>query len=476
MITRRTMLKAGIGAALPALAAPRAWSGPPPNIVLILADDLGYGDVGTFGSPNIRTPRIDALAAEGLKLTCMYAEPFCGPARAAMMTGCYPIRVAEPGNTKSRHTVLHDREITLAEVLRPAGYTSAMIGKWGLGGHSNNRWKTELLPPSQGFDVHFGTPASNDWPEDIVLLRDGRMIEKAPDQAALPKRYADETIEFIRSSADKPFFVYFCPNMPHVALDASAEFRGGSPRGLYGDTIEELDFHVGRIVDEVARLGLADNTYVVFTSDNGPWIVKREDGGSAGPFRSGKASAWEGGFRVPCVIWAPGRIAPGRTSSEIMGLQDFFPTFAALANAAIPSDRVIDGLDSSGFINGDSERSPRNDFAYFLWTHLQAVRQGRWKLHLPRPRDPDWVAPLTPSDHVDPEDAAAIESPMLFDLMSDFGERYDLSREHPDIVANLLGFAESVRADMGDYDRLGRNVRLFDPLDKRPDAPMRVPY
>jgi len=438
-----------------------------------LADDLGYGDIGSYGSPNIRTPRIDAMAAEGLKLTSLYAEPFCGPARAALMTGSYPIRIAEPGNTKSRHTVLHDQEITLAEVLKSAGYKTAMIGKWGLAGHSNNRWRPELMPLEQGFDYHFGTPASNDFPEDVVLLRDEQIIEQPPDLGTMTGRYADETIQFINEQHDSPFFVYFCPNMPHVALAASDEFSGMSRRGLYGDVIEELDHHVGRVIDEVTRLGLHKNTYVVFTSDNGPWIVKRAEGGSSGPFRSGKMSLWEGGVRVPAIIWAPGHIVPGRVSSEMAALQDIFTTFATMAGASLPSDRVIDGLDLSAFIRGESSTSPREEFAYFLWTHLQAVRKGRWKLHLPRPKDPEWVAPLTPSTHLDPEDAIAVQKPLLYDLYTDYRERYDVADEQPAVVAELLSFAEEVRADMGDYNRLGRNTRLFDPFEERPTAPQR---
>jgi arylsulfatase A-like enzyme len=473
MLTRRTLLQAG-AATLASGVTQGAASSRPPNLILICADDLGYGDLGAFGSPDIRTPRLDGLVREGLKLTCLYAEPFCGPARAALMTGCYPIRVAEPGNTKSRHTVLHRDEVTLAEVLKPAGYSCAMIGKWGLGGHSNNRYKVDLLPNAQGFDMHFGTPASNDYVADTVLLRDGVVIEKPAAQDTLTTRYADETIRFMQRHRSKPFFVYLCPNMPHVALAASAPFRGRSERGLYGDTVEELDFNVGRVIDEVKRLGLEQNTYVVFTSDNGPWIKKREEGGSAGPFRSGKMSLWEGGVRVPGIVWAPGHIAGGRSSSQMVALQDFFTTFATLAGAPVPQDRVLDGLDASAFLLGKTETSPREHFAYYLWTHLQAVRQGRWKLHLPRPKDPDWLRPLVPSEHIDPEDAGPISEPLLFDLASDYRERRNVAADHPDLVNELLAAAERVREDLGDHDQLGRNVRFFDPISTRPTAPIRA--
>jgi arylsulfatase len=471
MLTRRTLLQAG--AATLASGVARSASGSrPPNFILICADDLGYGDLGAFGSPNIRTPRIDALVREGLKLTCVYAEPFCGPARAALMTGCYPLRVAEPGNKKFRHTTLHRQEVTLAEVLKPAGYACAMIGKWGLGGHSNNRYDVNLLPNAQGFDMHFGTPASNDFVADTVLLRDGVVIEKPAAQDTLTKRYTDETIRFMNTHRKGPFFIYLCPNMPHVALAASADFRGRSPRGLFGDVVEELDFNVGRVIDEVRRLGLERNTYVVFTSDNGPWIKQREEGGSAGPFRAGKTSSWEGAMRVPGVVWAPGRIAAGRSSSQMVALQDFLPTFAALAGATLPDDRIIDGIDLDAFLHGRSETSPREDFAYYLWTHLQAVRQGQWKLHLPRPADPEWLRPLVPSEHNEPEDSGPIAEPLLFDLASDYRERYNVAANHPEIVARLLEAAERVREDLGDYNRVGRNVRFFDPMTTRPAAPI----
>lgn len=471
MLTRRTLLQAG-AATLASGVARGASSSRPPNFILICADDLGYGDLGAFGSPNIRTPRIDALVREGLKLTCVYAQPFCGPARAALMTGCYPMRVAEPGNKKFRHTTLHRREVTLAEVLKPAGYQCAMIGKWGLGGHSNNRYDVNLLPHAQGFDLHFGTPASNDFLADTVLLRDGAVVEKPAAQDTLTRRYADETIRFMKTHRKRPFFVYLCPNMPHVALAASADFRGRSPRGLFGDAVEELDFNVGRVVDEVRRLGLERNTYVVFTSDNGPWIKQREEGGSAGPFRAGKNSAWEGGMRVPGVVWAPGRIRAGRSSSQMVALQDFLPTFAALAGAVVPDDRIIDGINLGEFLHGQSEISPRENFAYYLWTHLQAVRQGQWKLHLPRPADPEWLRPLVPSEHNDPEDSGPIAEPLLFDVASDFRERRNVADKHPEIVARLLDAAERVREDLGDHDRLGRNVRFFDPMTTRPAAPI----
>lgn len=479
MINRRDVIGMGLSAAVvaPAIGAPvqRARRNRPPNFVIILADDLGYGDLGCFGSPNIRTPRLDRMATEGTKFTCVYAEPFCGPARAALMTGSYPIQVAEPGNVKNRHTVVHDREITIAEVLRPRGYRSAMIGKWGIGVQSNNNWRRDLQPLRQGFDFFLGTPASNDTPKDVQLIGgDGEVVEAPPKLETLTERYADTAIQFMRDNRDKPFFVYLCPNMPHVALAASDKFRGHSVRGLFGDVVEEIDFHVGRVLDTIRELGLADDTIVFFTSDNGPWVSKGDEGGSPGPFRGGKQSTWEGGFRVPGIAWAPGRVPAARTATDMVGLQDFLPTLAAIAGATPPADRALNGVDLSAYLFGRSERSARQDFGYYLWTHLQAVRKGRWKLHLPRPRDPEWLAPLTPSSSLSPADAAAVLQPMLFDIESDYGEQHNLAAEHPQVLAEMMAFVEETRRRYGDYNRLGADVRFFDPQEARPAAPVRA--
>jgi arylsulfatase A-like enzyme len=476
MATRRNILQAGFATAMATSSQMGHGRSPvtirPPNFIIILADDLGYGDIGCFGSPTIRTPRIDAMAADGAKLTCVYAEPLCGPARAAIMTGSYPIEVAEPGNVKHRHTVLHDREITIAEVLRPRGYRSAMIGKWGIGLQSNNRWKRELQPMRQGFDLFLGTPASNDMPGDVRLLGgDGEILEAPPKLETLTERYTDAAISFMRDNRDRPFFIYLCPNMPHVALAASSAFRGRSARGLFGDVVEELDHHVGRLLDAVRSLGLDEDTVILFTSDNGPWLNKGDEGGSAGPFRGGKQSTWEGGFRVPGVLKAPGRVAAGRTFTGMVGLQDMLPTLAALAGADLPKDRVLSGIDLSAYLFGTATESPRDSFAFYLWTHLQAVRKGQWKLHLPRPEDPKWKAPLTPYESLGPVDAAAIKGPMLFNVDADHAETRNVAADHPDVVAALTAFADETRARFGDYNRVGSAVRFFDPLTSRPAAP-----
>lgn len=444
-----------------------------PNILLICADDLGYGDLGIYGSPNIRTPHLDRLAREGVKLTCAYAEPFCGPARAALMTGCYPARLAEPGNTKSLHPVLHRAEITLAEILRNAGYATAMIGKWDLAGHSNDGFVPELLPGEQGFDTHFGTPTSNDTLQYTVLLRDGAVIEHPVDMSSLTRRYVDEALRIFDRDDGRPRFIYLAPNMPHVMLAASPPFQGRSGRGLYGDAVEELDFHIGRLVNAIRARRSARDTLIWFTSDNGPWLRERADGGSAGPFRSGKASVWEGGMRVPGIVWSAQRRHAQRSLTGMTGLIDVLPTIAGWAGAGVPDDRTIDGTNLGAYLEGEVSESPRAEYRFYLWTSLFAVRCGNWKLHLPRPADPAWLAPLRLSQHLAPEDAAALSRPALFDLARDPHERADLAGRYPDVVASLLAVAEQARSDTGDHDRTGAGVRFFDP-GPRPDAPQRA--
>ena len=480
--TRRGFLRTvGIGGA--AMAGTRwLWGAEAarraPNFVLIFTDDQGYNDVGCFGSPLIRTPRLDAMAREGMRLTSFYAQPICGPSRAALMTGCYPLRVAERANVKNLHPVLHRKEITVAEVLKPRGYATAMIGKWDLAGHSNTGYQRDLLPRHQGFDVHFGTPSSNDSVRGTVLLRDGEVVEKPANQNTLTRRYTDEAIRFIEANQDKPFFVYLAHTMPHTALHASEQFRGKSRRGLYGDVIEEIDWNVGRILDALKKLGLAERTYVVFTSDNGPWLIKNKNrahgsqpadhGGAARPLRSGKASTWEGGQRVPCIAWAPGRVPAGSVCDEVASTLDVLPTFAALAGAPAPTDRILDGHDITPLIHAaPGAVSPTEAYYYYLWTHLQAVRSGKWKLHLARPARPPWCARLA-GRHIHPKDVFEITKPLLYDLAADVGEQHDVADAHPDVVERLLKLAEKARDDVGDYDRIGKGARFFDDGPRRP--------
>ncbi|MDM4015327.1 sulfatase [Roseiconus lacunae] len=451
-----------------------------PNFVIIFTDDQGYQDVGCFGSPDIRTPRLNAMAADGMKFTSFYAQPICGPSRAALMTGCYPMRVAERGHTKQVHPILHEDEITIAEVLKTKGYATACFGKWDLAKHSQSDFFMDLFPTHQGFDYFYGTPTSND--RTANLYRNGELIEPATDMATLTQRYTDEAIAFIKKNQDQPFFVYIPHSMPHTRLDASPKFKGKSRRGLYGDVIEEIDFNVGRILDTLNELNLAENTYVLFTSDNGPWLIKNKDhadghlpgdhGGSAGPLRSGKVSTFEGGVRVPAILWAPGKVPAGTVCDLVATTMDVMPTFAALAGAEMPSDRVIDGEDIRHLFHGEFDKAnPDKAYFYYLRVHLQAVRQGKWKLHLSREKEPIGAAPFGRNTHIAPKDRIGFEEPFLVDLENDLGETMNLAAENPQVVERLLGLAETMRKDLGDYDRVGNNMRFCDPLDVRPTTP-----
>ena len=452
----------------------------PPNFVIIFTDDQGYADVGCFGSPDIRTPRLDAMAAKGMRFTDFYAQPICGPSRAALMTGCYPLRVAERGNIKQVHPILHSEEITVAEVLKSRGYATACFGKWDLAKHSQRDFHKDLFPTRQGFDYFFGTPTSNDGIVD--LYRNEELIEPKSNMATLTRRYTDEAIGFIEKHKDKPFFVYIPHTMPHTRLDASEQFKGKSKRGLYGDVIEEIDFNVGRVLDAIEKLKLADNTYVLFTSDNGPWMNKNKDfadghlpgdhGGSAGPLRSGKVSTFEGGMRVPTILWGPGRVPAGTTCSAIASTLDVLPTLAHLAGAEVPTDRVIDGENVTHLFHGDFDKAdPDKVYFYYLRVHLQAVRQGKWKLHLVREANPIGAAPFDNNRHIGPADRVGFDEPFLVDLENDLGETVSVADEHPEVVKRLLGLAETMRKDLGDYDRVGENMRFFDPIDPRPKRP-----
>lgn len=448
-----------------------------PNFVVILADDLGYGDLGCYGNRHIRTPNLDRMAAEGLRLTSFYAQNVCGPSRAALLTGCYPIRLAEPGNIKGAHTELHPGETTIAEVLATAGYVSALIGKWhlaGRGGHERGPgtgpYRPALMPNSQGFDYFFGTPSHNGTTREVApqgwkteLMRDAEVLESPTDLNQLTRRYTEEAIAFLEAHRERPFFLYLAHTMPHVPLGASAAFRGNSPRGLYGDVVEELDWSVGEVLRALRRLGLERRTLVLFTSDNGPWIERHlgDYGGSPGPLRGFKMSTWEGGLRVPGIVRWPGRVAAGRVSDGMAATLDVLPTFAALAGALPPPQATLDGVNLADWLADPTTPSPRRRFYYFGFTHLQAVREGRWKLVLSRPAAPPWTSWY--ARMID-----AVPAPELYDLAFDPGENRDVSQQNPEIVARLLEVAEAVRGELGDYDRVGSAARFFDPGPRRP--------
>jgi len=439
--TRRRFLGTiGLGAAAcamrPAWLAAAPAPAKKPNFVIILTDDQGYGDLSCFGSKTIHSPRLDQMAREGLKLTSFYVQPVCGPSRAALMTGCYPSRVI-------RKWTLAGSEITMAEVLKSAGYATGCIGKWDLSGR---QFVEGRMPTDQGFDYYFGTLGATDSGH-VAFYRNKEPAGETDDMGSLTKRYTDEAIAFLRQHKDGPFLLYLPHSMPHVKIGASEQFLGKSAGGLYGDVIEELDWNTGRLLDVIKELGLAENTIVLFTSDNGPWLVKGKMGGSAGPLRGGKMTAWEGGFRTPCIVWG-GRIPAGRESNELVASIDLMPTFAKMAGAAAPTDRVIDGCDQGALLTGASAKSARDTFLYYTGhQQLQAVRQGRWKLFLNKGAAKD-------------EDAPAQDKSELYDLEADLGETTNVAAAHPDVVKQLSELAAKALEDIGEGNQPGKNARL----------------
>ena len=428
-----------------------------PNFVIIMADDLGYGDLACYGHPTIRTPELDRMAAEGMRLTQFYSgSPVCTPSRAALMTGRYPARSGLCGQRRVLFPDsiggLPDSEITLAEALAPAGYRSTCIGKWHLG------YQPQYLPPNHGFEHYFGIPYSNDmgaetaggrlrgWPK-TPLIRDLAVVEEDPDQTQLTRRYTEEAIAFLREAAtgDQPFLLYLPHTMPHVPIFASEKFKGSSPRGLYGDVITELDWSTGEILRTLRETGLAANTLVFFTSDNGPWLSQGLGGGSAGLLREGKGSTWEGGVRVPGIAWWPEHVPAGRVSPAIASAMDLFTTCVALAGAPQPKDRPIDGLDISPVLLHD-EPGPRQTLFFYRDTEVTAVRHGPWKAHF-----------KTQSGYGQPKPDAH-EPALLYHLDRDPSEKIDVAARQPDIVAELTRLASEHTAS-------------FQPAPSQLDAP-----
>ncbi len=424
----------------------------PPNVVVIFADDLGWGDLSCYGHPTIRTPNLDRMAAEGMRFTQFYsAACVCTPSRAALLTGRLPIR---SGMCSDRHRVLFpdsgggipQQEITLAEALKACGYKTACIGKWHLG------HLPQFLPTNNGFDYYFGIPYSNDMDRvadapkgrkafldpkieyfNVPLMRNEQIIERPADQTTITRRYTEEAIRFMRQHRDEPFFVYLAHNMPHVPLFRSPAFVNHSLRGLYGDVVEEVDWSVGQVLNAVRELGLEKNTIVWFTSDNGPWLIQLEQGGSAGLLRGGKGSTWEGGMREPGIVWWPGRIPAGVVTAELGSTMDIFVTSILLAGGKVPDDRPIDGVDLRPVLFGQGP-SPRKTFFYYRGTRLFAVRQGPWKAHF-----------LTQAGYGQRKPVVH-DPPLLFHLEHDPSEKYNVAAQHPDVVERLKRVAEQHKA------------------------------
>lgn len=440
----------------------------PPNIIVIFTDDQGYNDLGCYGSPDIKTPHIDAMASEGMKLTSFYAQPICGPSRAALMTGSYPLRTAEVGNLKRVHPMVHPNEILIPQLLKQANYTTGCIGKWDLNGHSPRFQRPDIFPDNFGFDYWFGTPSSNDY-GIVDLWRNREIVERKVGMNQIVQKYHHEAIEFIKKNKASPFFLYLAHTMPHTKLGASERFRGKSKRGLYGDVIQEIDWSTGQILNTLKKYKLQNNTLVIFTSDNGPWLIKGKDSGSAAPLRGGKTTTWEGGVRVPCVVWAPGMIPPNQVSSEITSTLDILPTLCELAKVEQPNDRVIDGESLLPLLTAKiSKFADDREFHYYFQTHLQAVRRGKWKLVLTRPTAPEWLGPLAKASQWKLHDVMEIKHPQLYDLEADAGESTDLSQANPQIVSELLLLADHARNDVGDYNCIGKNARFFEQTPMRP--------
>jgi len=420
----------------------------PPNIVIIFADDLGYGDLGCYGHPTIATPRLDQMAHEGLRFTQFYsAAPVCTPSRAALLTGRYPIRSGMAGN-KGRVLFVHSTggipasERTLAEELAAAGYQTACVGKWHLG------HLPPYLPTENGFDRYFGIPYSNDMglisgrgkPKKgtpLPLMRDTVTIETEPDQRFLTERYTEEAVSFISeaAAAGRPFFLYLPHSMPHVPLFASKRFAGSSARGLYGDVVETIDWSTGKILDTLREKGLAKSTFVFFTSDNGPWLIYRQHGGSAGPLRGGKGSTWEGGMREPGIAWWPSHIPVGQVSKALGTTMDLYTTCLAMAGVEPPTDRTLDGVDLSPVLFDEDVPSIR-PFFYYRGPELFAVRYGPWKLHF---KTQSGYGQRTPELH---------DPPLLFHLEHDPSEQFDVAKDHPDVIATIVEQVERHRKEL----------------------------
>ena len=456
-----------VALALVLAGAPRPLAAPPPaiqdrasrapNLVVILADDLGYGDLASYGHPTMRTPRIDRMAAEGQRWTSFYvAAPVCTPSRAALLTGRLPIR---SGMSSTARRVLYPdsvgglpaSEVTIAEILKKQGYATAAIGKWHLGHRS------EHLPTRHGFDSYFGIPYSNDMDADpkltdqekmrrvrsprredfnVPLLRDTAELERPADQSTLTKRYTEEAVRFIEGNRNRPFFLYVAHTMPHVPLYVSPAFAGKSPRGLYGDVLAEMDWSVGRVLDSLRENGLDRQTLVVFTSDNGPWLLYTDQGGSSGLLRGGKGDTFDGGMRVPAVFWWPGRIHQG-VVQEVGSTLDLLPTFARLAGASPPTDRVLDGADLTPVLFGKGS-SPRDTMFFYRDDQLYAIRSGPFKAHF---RTQPGYGPGS-------DQPVVHDPPLLYHLEQDPSEQYDVAKEHPEVLEKIRHLADEHRRSL----------------------------
>lgn len=457
-----------------------------PNIVLILTDDQGYGDVGCFGAKGLRTPHLDRLAKEGTRFTSFYvSQAVCTASRASLLTGCYANRVGLEGALNPTSTVgIADNEVLLSELCKSRGYATAIYGKWHLG------HQPQFHPFRHGFDDFFGIPYPNDASNKyhpvirtfppLPLIDGERVVAEEPDQSQFTRQLTERAVGFIERNKQRPFFLYLAHIMPHVPIFASDRFRGRSRRGLYGDVIEELDWSVGEVLAALRKHGLRENTFVIFTSDNGPFLSYGDHAGSAQPFRGGKLTTFEGGVRMPTIMRWPGRIPAGRRCQRIVSSLDLLPTIASQIGAPLPS-HPIDGVDVGGLLSHPEAESPRKVFLYYAGNELHAVRSEDWKLHLPhrylevagapgrdgKPSNWDKLTPesLTRSgiEGIASRHGYRLEpiGLVLYNLEDDPGETRDVAARHPEIVQRLSAIAEKAREDLGDslIERRGRGAR-----------------
>lgn len=423
-----------------------------PNFIIIFTDDLGYADLGCYGAKDYDTPAIDQMAEEGRRFTHFYASPTCSASRAALLTGCYPLRagfddaiaVKKDGRLSPSRVLwpgsplgLNPDEITVAEVLKQAGYDTCMVGKWHLGD------RPEFNPVNHGFDEYFGVLHSNDM-SPYEYYRGTERLEEPVDRDQQTKRYTEEALRFIKKSREAPFFLYFAHTMPHTPLAVSEDYAGKTERGKYGDVVREIDWSVGQILEALRELEIQHETLVIFTSDNGPWLHRGEHGGLATPLRGGKGSTYEGGVRVPCIAWQPGTVPADMTCQEIATTMDMLPTLAAMADAEQPRDRKIDGHDITELLTAEiSAQTPYDKLYYYFGNELHGVRSGRWKLrtrnHLRNENIYNYGAPTD-----------VFLPAALYDLERDPGEQKNVMKNHPEVVKRLQGYLEEAREDLGD--------------------------